>query len=123
MAHSNHCGERAFPEGITNGAQWYTQYPELFLNDDDALVIRRYDVPGGMQDFNYRHSNDFDITLELSCCKHPDASTLPKEWLDNKESLIAYIEQAHIGIKGLVVDANGQPVPNARVSFWSIKWI
>ena len=69
-----------------------------------------------MQDFNYIHSNAFEITLELSCCKHPAASTLADEWLMNKESLLRYMEAVHSGIKGEVKDAsNGRPIANAQV--------
>ena len=96
------CGDN-FPGGITNGAHWY-------------------DVPGGMQDFNYVHSNAFEITLELSCCKHPPASTLVQEWLRNKESLLRYMEAVHSGIKGDVVDSNGRPVRNAEVRIPSFKF-
>lgn len=55
---------------------------------------------GGMQDFNYVYGSCIDITFELSCCKHPLASFLSQEWLNNKESLISFIEQVHMGVKG-----------------------
>jgi len=96
MKTGKNCGD-SFPGGITNGAKWY-------------------DVPGGMQDFNYVHSNCFEITLELTCCKHPPGSTLAKEWVLNKESLLRYMEAVHTGIKGDVIDADtNRPVPNARI--------
>ena len=80
------------------------------------VPLHRYDVAGGMQDFNYVHSNSLEITLELSCCKHPSADTLANEWLNNREALMAYMEAVHSGVKGLVLDADTrEPIPNAKV--------
>lgn len=96
MSQGVNCRER-FEDGITNGAQWY-------------------DVPGGMQDFNYLHSNAFEITLELTCCKHIPASELAKGWFDNKESMLKYMEATHLGVKGLVLDGQTKaPIPNAQI--------
>lgn len=60
-----------------------------------------YVFTGGMQDFNYMFGSCSEVTFELSCCKYPWASTIPQEWDNNKESLMAYMEQVHIGAKGM----------------------
>ena len=78
MHRGNLCPGDHFKDGITNGAQWY-------------------DVPGGMEDFNYLHSNCFEITMELSCCKYPKGSELPQEWANNKEAMLKYMEATHFG--------------------------
>lgn len=60
-----------------------------------------------MQDYNYVHSNALEITLEISCCKHPPASHLATYWIDNKNALLAYMEKTNTGVKGLVTDSRG----------------
>ena len=83
------CHSDSFPEGITNGAQWYV-------------------VEGGMQDFNYLFSNCFEITVEVSCCKYPLEEDLPPQWNANKNSLIRYLLKVHQGIKGHVKNNKAQ---------------
>lgn len=39
---------------------------------------------GGMQDFNYVWYGCMEVTLELSCCKYPPTSELPKLWEENR---------------------------------------
>ncbi|KAM3615949.1 uncharacterized protein V6R79_010114 [Siganus canaliculatus] len=95
--------EETFEDGITNGAQWY-------------------DVPGGMQDYNYLHGNCLEITLELSCCKYPPAAELHKEWDMNRESLLAYMETIHIGVRGYVKEAtNGTALTNVSIVVAGIR--
>lgn len=48
---------------------------------------------GGMQDWNYLHSNCFEITVELGCDKYPKAAKLQSYWEDNKNALLAFLKQ------------------------------
>lgn len=68
-----------------------------------------------MQDFNYVNSNCFELTLELSCCKYPNASELPVEWARNKRSLLEYMKLVHRGVKGIVTDPNGYPLQDIEI--------
>jgi len=82
--------------GITNGAEWY-------------------EVKGGMQDFNYLHTNCFELTLELGCQKYTNEEDLEVEWDNNIESLLSFTEAVKIGIKGIVQDEMGQPIGGANI--------
>ncbi|KAK2525433.1 carboxypeptidase D [Columba livia] len=87
-----------FPHGITNGAHWYN-------------------VPGGMQDWNYLHTNCFEVTIELGCVKYPKAEDLPKYWEQNRRSLLQFMKQVHRGVRGFVLDAtDGRGILNATIS-------
>ena len=81
-----------FQNGITNGSEWYAIF-------------------GGMQDWNYVWESDFDITLEQNEVKWPNSNQLESLWNDHQEPMIAYIEQIHNGVRGVVTDADsGSPL-------------
>ncbi|KAJ6774035.1 PROTEASE M14 CARBOXYPEPTIDASE [Salix purpurea] len=68
-SHHNMSLSKEFPGGITNGALWYPIY-------------------GGMQDWNYIHAGCFELTLEISDNKWPNANEIPTLWEYNKMSLL-----------------------------------
>ncbi|XP_038670415.1 carboxypeptidase M-like isoform X2 [Scyliorhinus canicula] len=92
MFAGHHCS-MTFPGGIVNGAQLHT-------------------VGGGMQDYNYVWGRCLDITLEQTCCKYPQADELPQLWNDNKAAMLEFMRQIHLGVKGRVIDENGNPIDN-----------
>lgn len=80
------------PGGIINGSLWY-------------------EITGGMQDWNYRYLSCNDVTIELNPTKIPDEGLLDDLWDDNRESMLAYAEASHIGVRGIVKDeTTGDPV-------------
>jgi carboxypeptidase D len=90
MAASN--SHSSFDNGICNGADWYS-------------------INGGMQDWNYVWRGNKEVTLELGNTKWPPASTLPGYWNDNLESMLAYFERVHEGVRGIVTDQeSGAPL-------------
>ncbi|KAL6118596.1 cpz [Pungitius sinensis] len=90
------------PKGTANGAQ-------------------RSSIAGGMQDFNYLHSNCFEVTVELGCDKFPPEEELSSGWQENYEALIEFMEAVHGGIKGIVKDEEGNAVKGARISVRGIR--
>lgn len=55
-----------------------------------------------MQDWNYLHTNCFEVTIELGCVKYPKAEELPKYWEQNHRSLLQFMKQVrHFDLKHL----------------------
>jgi hypothetical protein len=100
------CGdpEPSFERGITNGANWYP------LN-------------GGMEDFNYIYGDCVEITIELTCCKYPKASTLEHEWTRNKNAILAYIRQSDQTVNGFITCDEGDPQPDVEIKIKGIDKI
>jgi hypothetical protein len=75
-----------FPQGITNGADWYV-------------------VKGSLQDWSYHATGCIDVTIEQSESYAPPASQLDALWDDNRESFLHFVRAARCGIHGRVTDS------------------
>lgn len=49
-----------------------------------------------MGDFNYLHTNCFEITVELGCDKFPAEDDLYTGWKENKEALLTLLESVRL---------------------------
>jgi hypothetical protein len=65
-----------FVHGITNGYAWY-------------------EVDGGMQDWSYNWYKDLQLTIELTTIKWPAFSTLAGTYQDNRDALLALMEDIY----------------------------
>lgn len=82
----------SFPQGITNGADWYV-------------------VTGSLQDWSYAVTGCIDLTLEISNVKWPSANSLGTYWNNNRQSLINLVRAARYGIHGRVTaQHDGSPL-------------
>lgn len=90
-ANTTMAANSSFDRGLTYGFEWY-------------------EVDGGMQDWSIYYRRSMHATVELSYTKWPSASTLPKAWEENRESMLGYMERSIVGVHIEVVDENGIPV-------------
>ncbi|KAL5779034.1 hypothetical protein ACOSQ2_009771 [Xanthoceras sorbifolium] len=95
-SHFNMSLSTEFPGGITNGAFWYPIY-------------------GGMQDWNYIQVSCFELTLEISDNKWPNANELPTIWEYNKMSMLNLVASlVKTGLHGRIFSSdNGRPLPGS----------
>lgn len=63
--------------------------------DDHGSVF----VCPAFNDFSYLHTNCLELSIYLGCDKFPHESELPREWENNKEALLTFMEQ--VGQPGL----------------------
>lgn len=49
-----------------------------------------------MQDFNYLHTNCFEVTVELGCDKSPPEEDLLMAWNENQEALLTFMEEVSL---------------------------
>ena len=77
----------SFPQGITNGADWYV-------------------ITGGLQDWSYTMTDCIDLTIELYDTKWPSASVLDGLWNDNRQSLLNLVKASHYGVNGVVTGSD-----------------
>ena len=62
-------------------------------------------------------------TFYLSCCKYPESKELQKQWNYNKESLLSFLEVVQTGVRGIVTDEKGGPLPQAYIEVAGISYL
>jgi len=81
-----------FFHGVTIGWAWYV-------------------IHGGMQDWAYNWRNELHVTIELDDDMWPPSSRLAQLWIENRDAMLWWAEQARIGVEGFVTDAqDGSPI-------------
>jgi hypothetical protein len=93
-----------FPQGITNGADWYV-------------------IHGGSQDWNYVWMGDREVTIEQDQGQPPLQSALDSLWNENRVSMRKYLLEVREGVRGIVTDSiSGEPL-RASIRLGSMAYL
>ena len=82
--------------GTINGGDWYI-------------------VNGSLQDWSYMESGCLDFTIEVADTSPSTEEGIDEVFLYNRDSIIAFIDAAGIGVYGKVTDSGNNPIVGARV--------
>ncbi|KAK7871867.1 hypothetical protein R5R35_006452 [Gryllus longicercus] len=77
--------KKKFANGTINGAEWLSK-------------------KGTMQDFNYVIHGCMELSLVISCCRYPHPADLSIYWKDNREPMLKFLSQVHMGVQGLILN-------------------
>lgn len=83
-------------DGVINGGDWYIAY-------------------GSLQDWSYVEKGCIDITIEIADYSPETEEGIDEVYAYNRESLLAYIDAAGLGVSGYVEDGGGNPLPGVAV--------
>ena len=81
---------------------WVLIRLEITQRSFSSLLMLHLPLAGGMQDYNYVRASCYELTLELSCCKYPSPAQLPAFWEANRDALITFLLQVHMGESGAI---------------------
>jgi uncharacterized repeat protein (TIGR01451 family) len=87
----------SFPNGVTQGWEWYTVY-------------------GGMQDWAYVWRGEHHVTIELGNTKKPAYEQMTTYWNYNRAAMIWWLQRVLSGFRGRVLDARTSAPLEAVVS-------
>ena len=73
---------------------------------------------GCIEDFSQHFTSSMELRLHVSCCKYPVRFAPLREWERQREGLIAFIEEANRGVKGVVFLPDNRPASGADVLVW-----
>lgn len=92
---------------------------EQNLNINDNSVIHAGVGIGGkrgnsLMDYAYFNTSTLMMDVYVTCCTTDDSFVV---WQENKDSLLACIEEISKGVKGYITDENDEPVENVILSY------
>ena len=94
-------------EGLASGLEWQQKFEG-----------KRGAGRGCVEDFSLLFTDSLELRLAVSCCKYPVRFSLVREWETHQETILAFLEEAQRGVRGVVYLPDSSPAPGVDLVFW-----